>query len=71
MFRSFILTFYIVLDGTTEGNKTKLQVQQNSTLRAVLNVDYMYPNGKLLADVGVHSVRVSMAKTTCKIVYRG
>ena len=60
-----------VLDGTTEGNKSKLQVQQNSALRAVLDVDYMYPSAKLLSDVGVDSVRVCMAKTTCKLVYRG
>ena len=31
----------------------------------------MYPSVKLLTDVGVDSVRVSMAKTTCKMVYRG
>ena len=59
-----------VLDGTTEGNKSKLQVQQTSALRAVLNVAYMYPSVKLFTDVGVDSVRVGMAKTTCKIVYR-
>ena len=35
------------------------------------NVDYTYPSAKLLTDVGVDSVRVGMAKTTCKIVYRG
>ena len=31
----------------------------------------MYPSVKLLTDVGVDSVRVSMAKTTCRVVYRG
>ncbi len=60
-----------MLDGSTEGNKSKLQVQQNSALRAVLNVDYSYPSAKLLSEVGVDNVRVCMAKTTCKLVYRG
>ncbi len=60
-----------ILDGTSAKNKTKLQVQQNSALRAVMNVEYSYPTAKLLIDVEVDSVRTSMIKTTCKLVYRG
>ena len=51
--------------------KRKLQVQQNSALRAVCNVDYGYPTAKLFSDMGVITVSVCMMKSSCKIVYRG
>ena len=60
-----------ILDGASATEKRKLQVQQNSALRAVCIVDYMYPTAKLHTDVGMDNVSSSMMKTTCKLVYRG
>ena len=51
--------------------KKKLQVQQNSALRAVCNADYGCSTAKLLSDVGVDSVNVSIKKASCKLVYKG
>ena len=60
-----------ILDGTSNHNKHKLQVQQNNALRAVLKADYDVPTAKLYIDACVDTIDVCMKKTACKIVYRG
>ena len=66
-----ILYCNFIIDGACVTEKKKLQVQQNSALRAVCKVDYSYPTIKLLTDVGIDSVQTCMAKTSCKIAFRG
>ena len=34
-------------------------------------VDYSYPTNKLFIDVDVDNICISVAKTTCKLVYKG
>ena len=51
--------------------KTKLQVQQNGALRAVLRADSNIPSVELYLDANVDAVEVFIKKTTCKIVYYG
>ena len=60
-----------MLDGASITDKKKLQVQQNTALRAVCNIDYSYQTTKLYTTVGVDTVETSMMKTTCNLVYKG
>ena len=69
--KNITLFHQFVIDGASVTEKRKLQVQQNSALRAVCNVDYGYPTAKQFSDVGIDNVSVCMMKTSCKIVYRG
>ena len=66
-----ILYCNFVIDGASATEKRRLQIQQNSALCAVCDIDYSYPTAKLLSDVGVDSVSVCMMKKCCKIVYKG
>ncbi len=66
-----ILYCNFVLDGATMTEKGKLQIQQNTALRAVCKADYAFSTAKLLSAVGVDSVQTCMKKTTCKIVHKG
>ena len=74
LYRSLIEPHFIycnfILEGISQTNLKKLQVQQNGALRAVKWVDCYHPTELLLADLNLDDIKTMMMKSTCKLAYK-
>ncbi len=59
-----------ILEGCAQSNISKLQVQQNNSLRAVKRVYGHYPTAELYVELHVDNIALMMEKSTCKFAYK-
>ena len=74
LYRSLIAPHFdhcsFIIEGISQYNINKLQVQQNCALRAVKHVSSYYPSELLRAELKVDSIQALMKKSTCKFAYK-
>ena len=74
LYRSLIQPHFgycsFILEGVSQTNINKLQVQQNSALRAAKRVHGYYSTVTLYEELHLDSIIVMMKKSTCKFAYK-